>query len=690
MLKKLALLSIWLALPLCAQTINPNQVRPATTNGQVLTTVTANQPPSWQTPASGVSVATTPPCTVNGGTGPVSSGTATITCVNGIQMKYTPGGSGQHVLVFATSASCSGGSDNTCTYSGFALPSYVVQANVTAVYAIAISASTDIGGSELEAWQVTGGGAAWTGGQFNLVPGGAATGVWAPGQATVPASPLPTNYSGISFASEFCCHGDTVSVSMAALDIYYTGTAPPAYNPLLIQSPLNYNPQTNTLSLYSPFDAGYDFGAVNASQVIVPLLVNGPALGDQMTLIPGHTSTSTTPTVAVTNAALSGAYPIVNQDGSALAVGALVANVPILMQFDGAKWRLVGSAGSGGAVASVSNVNGSLTISPNIGAVVASLNVGNANTWTATQTFSQIIDTALVGTATSPVCPNGAGGALTQSGCTTGNGISSGSGYALPAYGSGASTTLGPSNITTDSTNNNLIVPGSGTFGSGGSTHGLTFPAGTCSAGVAGSVVYCTDGTNGYAQVNENNTGLVRLCDSTNGVWAAHIDANALGTPQYAAGGGTANAQTVTLSPSISSLSTGVHVRWNPSSSNTGATTLAVNAISAVSVEKCGSVALAAGDLSSGIIADATYDGTKFQLLNPAAVACAGGAPGVASITATAPLTANGVSGSAQTGPVTVACAGGCAGGAAVCSTIRQPRTTSSFRSAGSMMIIMH
>ena len=316
----------------------------------MLTTPIANQAPSWQTPASGVSVATTPPCTVNGGTGPVSSGTATITCVNGIQMKYTPGGSGQHVLVFATSASCSGGSDNTCTYSGFALPSYVVQANVTAVYAIAISASTDIGGSELEAWEVTGGGATWTGGQFNLVPGGAATGVWAPGQATVPASSLPTNYSGISFASEFCCHGDTVSVSMAALDIYYTGTAPPAYNPLLIQSPLNYNPQTNTLSLYSPFDAGYDFGAVNASQVIVPLLVNGPALGDQMTLIPGYTSTSTTPTVAVTNAALSGAYPIVNQDGSALAVGALVANVPILMQFDGTHWRIVGSASGGAAI----------------------------------------------------------------------------------------------------------------------------------------------------------------------------------------------------------------------------------------------------------------------------------------------------------------------------------------------------
>lgn len=518
----------------------------------------------WDSPPGGVSSAQgTSPVQVNGDSGTPHTGSITVSCPTcgnaNLQMKYTPGGSGQHVLVFATSASCSGGSDNTCTYSGFALPSYVVQANVTAVYAIAISASTDIGGSELEAWQVTGGGAGWTGGQFNLVPGDVATGVWAPGQATVPASPLPTNYSGISFASEFCCHGDTVGVSMAALDIYYTGTAPPAYNPLLIQSPLNYNPQTNTLSLYSPFDAGYDFGAVNALQVIVPLLVNGPALGDQMTLIPGHTSTSTTPTVAVTNAALSGAYPIVNQDGSALFVGELAVGVPSLLDFDGAKWRLVGS----GAVASVSNVDGSLTISPNIGAVVASLNVGNANTWTATQTFSQIIDTGLVGTSTSPVCPNGAGGALTQSGCTTGNGISSGSGYALPAYGSGASTTLGPSNITTDSTNNNLIVPGSGTFGSGGSTHGLTFPAGTCSAGVAGSVVYCTDGTNGYAQVNENNTGLVRLCDSTNGVCGSNVT-NTTITTGTGAVSGTCSSNTLSSAVTMTGFTTANTLTFTP------------------------------------------------------------------------------------------------------------------------------
>ncbi|MGB7983548.1 MAG: hypothetical protein WCF54_00145, partial [Terracidiphilus sp.] len=38
--------------------------------------------------------------------------------------------------------------------------------------------------------------------------------------------------------------------------------------------------------------------------------------------------------------------------------------------------------------------------------------------------------------------------------------VSSGSGYALPRYGASAGTTVGPSNITTDATGNNLNVPG--------------------------------------------------------------------------------------------------------------------------------------------------------------------------------------------------------------------------------------
>jgi hypothetical protein len=45
------------------------------------------------------------------------------------------------------------------------------------------------------------------------------------------------------------------------------------------------------------------------------------------------------------------------------------------------------NASGGGAVSSVSNSDGTLTISPTTGSVVASLNLGNANVWTAAQTF---------------------------------------------------------------------------------------------------------------------------------------------------------------------------------------------------------------------------------------------------------------------------------------------------------------
>lgn len=55
-------------------------------------------------------------------------------------------------------------------------------------------------------------------------------------------------------------------------------------------------------------------------------------------------------------------------------------------------WRGDGTwATPAGAVSSVSNSDGTLTISPTTGAVVSSLNLGHANSWTATQTFASNI-----------------------------------------------------------------------------------------------------------------------------------------------------------------------------------------------------------------------------------------------------------------------------------------------------------
>lgn len=56
-----------------------------------------------------------------------------------------------------------------------------------------------------------------------------------------------------------------------------------------------------------------------------------------------------------------------------------------------------------------------------------------------------------------------------------------------------------------------------------GSIHGIVMPAGTAVSGASGSAVYAVDSTNGYAEVNENNAGLSRLCTAGNGVCGAVI-----------------------------------------------------------------------------------------------------------------------------------------------------------------------
>jgi len=53
------------------------------------------------------------------------------------------------------------------------------------------------------------------------------------------------------------------------------------------------------------------------------------------------------------------------------------------------------ATGGGAGVDEVTNADGSLTISPIIGNVIASLNVGNANTWTADQTFNDNVKVTL-------------------------------------------------------------------------------------------------------------------------------------------------------------------------------------------------------------------------------------------------------------------------------------------------------
>ena len=122
---------------------------------------------------------------------------------------------------------------------------------------------------------------------------------------------------------------------------------------------------------------------------------------------------------------------------------------------------------------------------------------------------------------------------------------------------------------------------------------------------------------------------------------ATQTNVNSLG---YVAGGGTAQAQTATLSPAVTSLTAGLSVCWKPTAANTAtAPTLAVNGLTATTITKVpNNAALVAGDVAAGTVACAVYDGTQFELQNPQSIngnlfgmpsniaspTCNGGVPG--------------------------------------------------------------
>lgn len=74
--------------------------------------------------------------------------------------------------------------------------------------------------------------------------------------------------------------------------------------------------------------------------------------------------------------------------------------------------------------------------------------------------------------------------------------------------------------------------------------------------------------------------------------------------------------------PAPDPLTAGYHVRMKVTNANTGAATIDVGvAAGAKAIKKRGGTALASGDLPAGLVAELVYDGTNFELQNPAAAA---------------------------------------------------------------------
>lgn len=97
----------------------------------------------------------------------------------------------------------------------------------------------------------------------------------------------------------------------------------------------------------------------------------------------------------------------------------------------------------------------------------------------------------------------------------------------------------------------------------------------------------------------------------------SNVMANIAGAFTCYTAGGTADAQTVTMTPSLAAYSTAVRIAFKPIADNTGACTLNVNELGVKSIKLIDGSDPYAGALDASGVHIVQYDGTNFVLTNP-------------------------------------------------------------------------
>jgi hypothetical protein len=128
-------------------------------------------------------------------------------------------------------------------------------------------------------------------------------------------------------------------------------------------------------------------GQIADSGVATANLVVASSPGVGIGHFAGSTQTVTSSAVNLASADVTGLLPHANIAATAVTPGSYT-NVNLTIAADGS--ITAAANGSSGGVSSTSNSDGTLTVSPTTGAVIASLALGHANTWTATQTFTNL------------------------------------------------------------------------------------------------------------------------------------------------------------------------------------------------------------------------------------------------------------------------------------------------------------
>ena len=114
--------------------------------------------------------------------------------------------------------------------------------------------------------------------------------------------------------------------------------------------------------------------------------------------------------------------------------------------------------------------------------------------------------------------------------------------------------------------------------------------------------------------LNIGSNRLTAVSDGTAKTDAATVNQIQSNAAAYAVATGTATAQVVALSPAITAYTAGQRISFKANATSTGATTVNVNAVGAKTLKKLHDQDIAAGDIESGSVVTAIYDGTNYQV----------------------------------------------------------------------------
>jgi len=536
-----------------------------------------------------------------------------------LAMGVTPPVSGQYAIVYPTSSSTSncgsgliganntsgfidynyggsGGCPATITYTFGALPSYILAANVTAVYGFTVASSQPLVASNIAS--------------VSMVCGPVSS-IIVSSNAIIPINQYTSGGSimtGAQVSGSICtatANGSVIGAKSVNFDIksvglivYYTGSAPPANTNILVEAPLYFNPSSLTLGITLPFDVGLDTGSTNA--LAASVAGYNLTFGQRITLAAAHNTSSITPTFALNGLS---ALTIVGPTGGALTSGDINTTVPAILMYgtNGSTglWYLQNPqvSGGGGGVTSINSNAGAFTFSGSgvsctgttctfsgSGSGLTSLNGLTGPALNLTSSDSSVTITPS-GTSINLQATGGGGGSPAGSNYATqyNNGGSFGgtgpgtSGYVLTSNGSSAAPTYQPSSG--GGTTTNALTANS----SGGAAPGTTFNGSAArtfdyhsfgAAGISGTPTtgHCADwasattlgdtgaacgsslsltttGTSGAAtylgniiNIPQYQGAITLTTTGTSG--AATLAGNTLNIPQYTGGVASINSQT--------------------------------------------------------------------------------------------------------------------------------------------------